>query len=52
MTSEFHFVLLYVAIFGFSDLIVDVFGLQTTMKKLIYYLFLLCLSLIFYNFTQ
>lgn len=49
MTSELHFVLLYVAMFGFSDLIVEIFSLQTITKKIVYYLFLLCLSLVFYN---
>lgn len=50
MTSELHLVLLYVAMFGFSELIIDIFGLQSTTKKFIYYLFILCLSLVFYNF--
>lgn len=49
MTSELHLVLLYVAMFGFSELIIDIFGLQSTTKKFIYYLFILCLSLVFYN---
>lgn len=49
MTSELHLVLLYVAMFGFSELIIDVFGLQTAAKKIVYYLFILSLSLVFYN---
>lgn len=49
MTSELHLVLLYVAMFGFSELIIDIFGLQSSTKKFIYYLFILCLSLVFYN---
>ena len=49
MTSELHYVLLYIAMFGFSDLIIEVFGLQSTTKKFVFYLFILCLSLMFYN---
>ena len=48
MTSELHLVLLYVAMFGFSDLIISVFGLQSATKKFVFYLFILCLSLLFY----
>lgn len=49
MTSEIHLVLLYVAMFGFSELIIVVFGLHSTTKKFVYYLFILSLSLVFYN---
>ena len=46
MKSELEFVFLYIAGFGFSDMIVEYFEIDNNFKKILYFSFILLISLV------
>lgn len=49
MDCDAETVLLYIAMFGFSDLLVSYFNINSAISKLIYYTIILAISLFFYS---
>lgn len=48
MTAELYSVFLYVAAFGFSDIIIQYFSIHSTKSLLLYYFFILLISFLCY----
>ena len=49
MDCDVETVFLYIAMFGFSDLLVSYFNINSAKSKLIYYTIILAISLFFYS---
>lgn len=48
MLQELSFVFLYISFFGLSDLLIEYLALKSYFQKIIYYLVLLSISILFY----